>query len=215
MQKFPGRVEDIAARMEGMRRNNTGAGGVDTGAPAPTQRPNHGPATPNISKSRADINWSKIESSGDIQSVFKTLTDAFSDDVSLAQRGIASKEATQSVADALGMSADDVLKQRNGIDFTPEQTQAARRLLSASQEKLIKAAGTAAKPGATAVEQYVFRRMLATHYAIQAEVLGAGGKSAPALDAWSLPAGTGQEQMRALEQRLAAGGGGAVSQAMA
>jgi hypothetical protein len=57
--------------------------------------------------------------------------------------------------------------------------------------------------------------MLATHYAIQAEVLGAGSKTASALDAWRLPPGTGQEQMRALEQRLLGSGGSEVTEALA
>jgi len=215
MEKFPGRVEDIAGRVENLRRNNLVSGGVDAGAPAPTLRPSPGPDTRNIGNFRAEINWSKIESGDDIQSVMRDLSDAFPADVPPTQRGIASKEATQTVADALGMSVDDVLKQRNGVDFTPEQGRAASRLLTASQEKLIEVARDAAKPGATAVDQYAFRRMLATQYAIQAEVLGAGSKTASALDTWLLPAGTGQEQMRALEQRLLGSGGVDVSKAMA
>jgi len=113
------------------------------------------------------------------------------------------------------MSVDDVLKQRKGVDFTPEEMQAANRLLTASREKLIETARAAAARDATAVDQYAFRRMLATHYAIQAEMLGAGGKTVSALDAWRLPAGTGQERMRALEQRLLASGGSEVSEALA
>jgi hypothetical protein len=215
MQKFLGRVEDIVGRAENLRQDKAGAGGVNAGAPAHTQRPNHGPATPNIGNSRANINWAKIESADEIQSVLRDLTDAFPNDVPLAQRGVASKEATQAVADALGMGVDDVLKQRKGADFTPEQAQAASRLLTASQEKLIEVARVASQHGATAADRYAFRRMLATHYAIQAEMLGAGGKSASALDAWRLPAGTGQEQMRALEQRLLGSGGSEVTEALA
>jgi hypothetical protein len=209
MSKRSGRLRDIFDENKGV------AEGVNAGKPAPTLNAQSGSATSNIGDYRADINGSKLETGDDIQSILTDLTDAFPDDVPLAKRGVASKEATQAVADALGMSVDDVLKQRNGADFTPEQVQAARRLLTASQEKLIEVARAAAGNGATAVDQYAFRRMLATHYGIQAEVLGAGSKTASALDTWRLPAGTGQEQMRALEQRLQASGGAEISQAMA
>nr|ACF98019.1 hypothetical protein [uncultured bacterium 878] len=204
MRKYQGKLEEL----QDTGTEQSVGGRVNAGAPTETLYVRNASPSSNIYNHKAHINWGRIESGDDIQSVLTDLTDAFPDDVPLAQRGVASKEATQSVAEALGMSVDDVLKQRKGVDFTPEQTQAAGRLLTASQETLIKVAGKAAEPGATAMEQYVFRRMLATHYAIQAEVLGAGGKSAPALDAWSLAAGTGQARMRALEQRLAAGGGG-------
>ena len=65
--------------------------------------------------------------------------------------------------------------------------------------------------GAGDAEQYAFRRMMATHYAIQAEVLAARRETGRALQSWSIPAGSGAEQARAIQQMMEQSGGAAQS----
>jgi hypothetical protein len=108
MEKFPGRWEDIAERVESLRKNRLVPGGGNTGAPALPLRPSPDPGTTNIGNARANINWSKIETGDNIQSILKELSNAFPDDVPPAQRGIASKEAMQAAADVLGVSVDEI-----------------------------------------------------------------------------------------------------------
>lgn len=161
------------------------------------------------------VNFARINAPDDVKTVLGQMTEAFSGDIEAAQRGVRSNEATQKAADALGMTVDDVLKRRRGQGFNAEEALAARQLLAASGTRLLEAAQKAASPGASPADQFVFRKMMATHYAIQAEVIGARTETARALQAWSIPAGGGQEQMKALEQILQGAGGSDVSQAMA
>lgn len=168
-----------------------------------------------IGRDEVYINFAKIDTADDVKAALKGMADTFKDDIDVARRGVRSNEATKEAADALGMSVEDVLARRQGQGFNAEEALAARRLLTASGEKLLAAARKAAMPGAAASDQFVFRKMMATHYAIQAEVIGARTETARALQAWSIPAGGGREQMKALEQMLAGSGGVDVSAAMA
>lgn len=188
-------------------------GRTDTAPPTPG-------AEGNIGSPEVYINFARIETADDVKQVMQDMADAFKGDIDEARRGVRSNEATQQAADALGMSVEDVLARRKGQGFNAEEALAARRLLTASGEKLLEAARKAAAPGASPADQFVFRKMMATHYAIQAEVIGARTETARALQAWSIPAGAsgrsgGQEQMKALEMMLAGSGGVDVSAAMA
>lgn len=161
------------------------------------------------------VNFSRINSPDDVKSVIGQMADAFSGQIDETRRGVRSNEATAEAADALGMSVADVLRRRKGQGFNAEEALAARRLLTSSGEKLLETAKKAAAPGASAADQFVFRKMMATHYAIQAEVIGARTETARALQSWSIPAGGGAEQMKALEAMVANSGGPDVSAEMA
>lgn len=203
-----GPVAKIGAAMEA-------TGGVDQGAAASGLAKDAAKVGTDFGNKTVDINWSRINSADDVKLVLGQMTEAFSGDIAKAQRGVRSNELTQQVADSLGMTPEDVLRRRAGQPFNAEEALAARNLMVASGAKLLEAAQKAAAPGATAADQFVFRKMMATHYAIQAEVIGARTETARALQSWSIPAAGGQEQMKALEQLLTATGGTDVSQAMA
>jgi hypothetical protein len=161
------------------------------------------------------VNFARINTEADVKTALGQMTEAFSDSIDAAKRGVRSNEVTQQAADDLGMSVADLLRRRGGQPLNAEEGLAARNLWAASGQKLLETAQAAAAPGATAADLYAFRKMMATHYAIQAEVLGARAETARALQAWSIPAGGGQEQMKALEAMLAGSGGADVSKAMA
>jgi len=161
------------------------------------------------------VNFARINSPDDVKSVIGQMADAFSGHIDETRRGVRTNEATQEAADALGMSVADVLRRRKGQGFNAEEALAARQLLTSSGEKLLEAAKKAAAPGASPADQYVFRKMMATHYAIQAEVIGARTETARALQSWSIPAGGSAEQMKALEAMIANSGGSDVSAQMA
>lgn len=149
------------------------------------------PGARSIAQDGVYINFARIETGDDVKEALQEMADAFKGDIDEARRGVRSNEATQEAADALGMTVEDVLARRQGQGFNAEEALAARRLLTASGEKLLEAARKAAAPGAGPADQFVFRKMMATHYAIQAEVIGARTETARALQAgctWPLGA---------------------------
>lgn len=171
---------------------------------------------PVVGEPKVMINFDRINTPDDVKQVISDTVQAFAPGIDEARRGVRSNEATQEAADALGMSANDLLARRRGQPMSAEEAVAARGLWAASADKLLELAKIAASPNAGAVDQYKFRRMLAVHYAIQAEVIGARTETARALQSWSMPVGGGSvERARALEQLLDVNGGAGVSNMLA
>lgn len=161
------------------------------------------------------VNFARIDTADDVKRMIGDAAKAFSGDIDKAARGVQSHEATAALADDLGMSVEDVLRRRKGQPFNAEEALAARRLWTASAEKLTEAARKAAGANAGEVDQFNFRRMMAIHHAIQAEVIGARTETARALNAWAIPAGGGIERARAVQQTMEAWGGSKTSAEMA
>lgn len=161
------------------------------------------------------VNWGRIATPDDVQGVMRDMAEAFRGQIDEARRGVQTNEETARLADALGMRPEDILSRPRGEPWNAETALAARRLYTASGERLVEAARAAAAPGAGPLEAAAFRRMMAVHYAIQAQVVAARTETARALQSWAIPAGSGREQMRALEQMLEGSGGIATAAAMA
>ena len=161
------------------------------------------------------INFARIDAGDDIKGVIGQMAEAFSGSIDAARRGKVSFEATAELADDLGMSVPDLLSRRKGQPFNAEEALAARRLWSASAEKLLETARAASAPNAGEIDQFNFRRMMAVHYAIQAEVIGARTETARALNAWKIPAGGGVERAKAINDLVSAMGGPKASAEMA
>jgi hypothetical protein len=190
------------------------AGAADIGVPPPTAR--------NTEASRAAgdvgplyVNWAKVNAPQDVQEVMHDMASAFRGDVNAAARGVQTNEATQALAADLGLTVDDLLARRPGEPWNAETAFAARQVWAQSAEKLTALARAAAMPTANDADQFAFRRMLSLHYAIQAEVLAARRETARALQSWSIPAGSGVEQAKAIQQALEQAGGPAASAAIA
>jgi hypothetical protein len=161
------------------------------------------------------INFARIDTPDDIKKAIGQMADAFAPSIDRARRGVQSNAETAKLADELGLTVGDLLARRKGQPFNAEEALAARRLWAASAEKLMQAAEKAAAANAGPVDQYNFRRMMAVHAAIQAEVVAARTETARALQSWSIPAGSGIEQARAIQQMLDGMGGPDVSRALA
>lgn len=161
------------------------------------------------------VNFARINTPEDVKKVIGQMADAFSSDIDKARRGVRSNETTKAAADALGLDVKDVLARRSGQLFNAEEALAARQLWAASAEKLTELAKKAADPNAGAVDLYNFRRMMAIHYALQAEVVGARTETARALQSWAIPAGGNVERARAVQMLLDQAGGADLSKGMA
>ena len=130
--------------------------------------------------------------------------------VKAGQSGI-SHNATKQLADDMGMSVNDLLSRRRGPNgarqpFTAEEALAARRIYTASGQKLMELAERAAGPNAGEIDLFNLRQMMSKHLAIQNEVLGARTETARALASWRIEAGAGQAQMNAIKAMMETAG---------
>lgn len=166
------------------------------------------------------FNFARVEAPDDVQSLMKETQRLFKDDIGKAQRGVQSFEATKALADDMGMTVEELLNRPRAeggarTPFTAEEALAARKLYTASSTKLMELAERAASPNAGEVDMFNFRKMMATHYAIQQEVIGARTETARALGSWRIPAGSGAEQLKAIQDTLQMAGGAANAREMA
>lgn len=163
------------------------------------------------------INFARIEGPEDIKRAMQELANdpKLSKDVIKARRGAVTDEA-------LLQSADDVdgfatlMQRRVGGTLNDSETIAARKLYYDATDKLVEAAKKAGENTASSYDQYVFRRMLAIHHAVQQDLLGARAEAARALRAWSIPVGGGDiDRLRGIEEALDNFGGVEASQDLA
>jgi hypothetical protein len=153
------------------------------------------------------INFARVEAPDDIKTLLQKAANTFSSDISAAQRGVQSFEATKSLADDMGMEVKDLISRRVGPNgartpFTAEEALAARRLYTASGTKLMELAQKAAGPNAGEIDHFNLHKMMAIHQAVQMEVIGARTETARALASWRIPAGSGEQQLRSIEQLM-------------
>ena len=161
------------------------------------------------------VNFARINTGEDVKQVIRDMTSSFSGQIDEARRGTISNDVTQDLADKLGMTVGDLLQRRRGQPFNAEEAVAARQLWASSAEKLLETAQKAAAPNAGMVDQFNFRKMMAVHYAVQAEVIGARTETARALQSWSMPVGGGTEKARAIQNLIDGMGGPEVTSLMA
>ena len=161
------------------------------------------------------VNFRRIAEPGDVKAVIAEMAEKFKGSIKEAQRGTITHRETLALADDLGLDVGTLLTRQKGQALNAEQLVAARKLWGASAENLLEAARKAAAPNAGELDQFAFRRMLAVHHAVQAEVLGARAEAARALGSWRIPAGGGVEQAKAIKDVIEASGGSGMTQDLA
>lgn len=159
------------------------------------------------------VNFARFDEPEQIKFAIGKMAEAGKGQIDEATRGVITQKETQALADELGMTVQDIMTRRKGQPFNAEEAVAARNLWAASGEKLVELAKLANKGGPT--ELFAFRRQMAVHSAIQAEVIGARTETARALASWKIEAKGGIERARAIEQVMSASGGGDTAKEMA
>jgi hypothetical protein len=159
------------------------------------------------------INFRNINTPEDVQNALQGVADAHAKSIDSARRGV------QTFADIkLNAEQEDawsvLMERRMGEPLNAEQSVAARQLWVSSAEKLTELANLAAQSPSEA-NLFAFRKMLATHHAVQSEVIAARTETARALASWRIPVGGGKEMTRALQVVLAENGGPEVAREMA
>jgi hypothetical protein len=106
------------------------------------------------------------------------------------------------------------MSRRKGEPLNAEQSVAARQLWATSSTKLAETARLAADSPSDS-NLFAFRKMLATHYAIQKEVIAARTETARALNSWKIPTGSSDDMTRQMEAMLDGFGGTTVNRDLA
>jgi hypothetical protein len=161
------------------------------------------------------INFARIDEPKQIQFAMGKMAEAMKGQIDEATRGTMTHAEMTKLADDFGMSVTDLLARRKGEAFSFEQAMSARQIWAASGEKLVEAAKLAAGKNAGPIDQFNFRKMMALHSAIQAEVIGGRTETARSLASWAIPAGSSVERARAIDQIMGAMGGPGESAGMA
>lgn len=152
------------------------------------------------------INFARIDAPEDVEKVMQTLADRFKGKVDSARRGTQTFE--QIKLNSQMENAWDLLQNRRmGDPMNAEQSVAARELWASSADKLKQLAQLAVQ-SPTEENLFSFRKMAATHYAIQSEVIGARTETARALASWRIPVGSNASRLQDITDRMMQVGGG-------
>lgn len=151
-----------------------------------------GPASPGATEVQAKepavyVNFSRINGPDDVKRAMSQLADTFKDNIDDARRGVQTFEDTKLGADSVN-AWDTLMSRRVGEPLNAEQSLAARQLWASSASKTMDLASIASETP-TPDNLFAFRKMLATHAAIQEQVIAARTETARALSSWRIPAG--------------------------
>jgi endonuclease YncB( thermonuclease family) len=122
-----------------------------------------------------------------------------------ARRGRISHGETEALARELGMTADDLLKRRQGQALNAEQALAARAILAKSGDELVKLASKV--KGGSDEDTAAFQRAWVRHVAIQEQVSGATAEAGRALSQFRMVASSKLPRGRVLRELIDNAGG--------
>lgn len=163
------------------------------------------------------INFARIEGEEDVRKVMDQLVNdaTLQGSVNDARRGVQTMEATLKGAEDID-GFNELLSRRTGDAFNDQQIVASRKVYYDTTNKLLEMAEKAAGPTATDLDQFMFRKMIAIHHAVQKEVMGARAEAGRALRAWSIPlSGTDGNKVKGIEELLNDFGGAVATKDLA
>ena len=142
-----------------------------------------------------DFNFDRIDTAEDLKKTIGAVSALMKDDTSKFTRGVITNNETrnkaiQSLADEVGLTRT-ILKRKLGQPLGAEELVAGRQLLVSSAKKLTEMAQKiATKSGETTdLDRLNFRRQLAIHSALQAQLKGAQTEVARALQSFNIKVG--------------------------
>jgi hypothetical protein len=167
-----------------------------------------------LESSAFEINFDRIRTSEDVESMMQDAVDLMTERIRGARRGVITNRETEIMADQLGVTMRELLDRRPGQTLNAAESLAYRRIHVAAGEKLEEMARAAASPNAGRIDLYRLRRALAIYTSVSEQVLGARAEAGRALQAWNISAeSVGRAQQ--IQALIDATGGDAVNQALA
>lgn len=156
-----------------------------------------------------EINFARIEGPDDIKRLMDEMVNKpeLKESIDAARRGKRGAEQTLKAAQDID-GFDGMMQRRTGDAFNAEQIVAARKVYYDTTEKLLEAAKRASGPDASGIDVFNFRKLVATHHAVQKEFMGVRAEAGRALAAWRIPVGgSGADAARMIEETLTDFGG--------
>jgi len=160
-----------------------------------------------------NINLGNLNTTDDVKTLIDQVAIADTTPINEARRQKITNEQLEALAGDVGMDVQQLLARRAGEAFNAEQILAARKILTASGENLIRMAQTA-KNGSE-MDLALFRRAMTQHRAIQAQVSGMTAEAGRALQQFNVAAKSAKEQERLIKEALETTGGEGISRNMA
>ena len=163
-----------------------------------------------------DFNFDRIDSPEDLKNTIGAVSELMKNDTSKFTRGIVKNDQTRDAAieklkNEVGLTRS-ILKRKLGEPLGAEQLLAGRQLLISSAKKLTEMAKKIESGQANDFDKLNFRRQLAIHSALQAQLKGAQSEVARALQSFNIKVGgefdayaAGQAAGAMLEEDLRAG----------
>ena len=171
-----------------------------------------GEATP---ESAQNINLSKINTSEEVEALIQAVAKNDAPIINDARRQKIFLEDLPALADDLGMTVEDLLARPTGRAQNAEEILAARKILLASGENLIRLGKKANSVDGTEMDLAVMRRAFSVHNAIQAQVSGMATEASRALNQFRVIAESSRLQEKAIKDMLSADGNSNASRTMA
>lgn len=171
-------------------------------------KPKQIPEKPSPAIDDYEINFARIEGPEDIKRLMDDMVNKpeLKESIEAARRGKIDQRTTLTAATDID-GFDSLMNRRVGDAFNAEHIVAARKVYYDTTEKLMQAAEKASAPTASEVDFFNFRKMLATHHAVQKEFMGVRAEAGRALAAWKIPVGGSGENARAMSEMLLQFGG--------
>lgn len=152
-----------------------------------------------------NINLGRLDTTDDVKDLLDSVAIADADTINEARGQKITNAELVDLAEQVGMTPEMLLKRRPREAFTAEEALAARQILVASGENIIRLAKQAEVGGD--LELALLRRAMAQHQAIQHQVAGMTAEAGRALQSFRIQAASTKEQQRAIEDAINDSGG--------
>jgi hypothetical protein len=168
----------------------------------PTRWPGE-PLRPPASGMAGNIRLSRIDAGENVKDVIRMDAELSGGDVT-ARRGVIPLQATQDMANDLGMTPEVLAQRMTGQAFNAEQVVAARNLMTDSATQVVNLAQQAR--GGSDADLAAFNQALVRHRSIQEQVSGITAEAGRALSAFRILAKS-RDREQALKRIMEIGGG--------
>ena len=176
----------------------------DVGAEIPNPRFKMGSEAAD-DESAKNININRLNTPKEVKDLIEAIAETNPLDVNDARRQKITFQETELLANDLGMTVKELLGRQAGEAYNAEQLLAARKLLIASGENLVRLAAKTKNGGEEEIALLV--KTMNQHRAIQLQIAGAAAESGRAQGALRIVAKSGAEQEREIAEAIEAAGG--------
>ena len=152
----------------------------------------------NVSARELKLNFSRLNTSEEVEKVFKNLYTVFKNDFDKIAGG-QSNSVTQAKAQKEQLT--DLLARRVS-EFTPSESYALRQILVSSGNQLVKLAKIASSVNSTKLDLVVFDRALSIHKMIQGKAIGVSAHAGRLLQSYNLVAKTGRGRLNEINDLI-------------